>query len=1025
MNKMQKFITIGTPLVLLTILGVFQNFAVIGINRHEVNYLSGTGIPLSEIVRASHYHQPAKRVAIPLPLRVEIRANEVAYIDKSIDVDELIINGQLHCDENYADQDIEIKAKVIYVNGVFQCGRAKSRYSKNLTLSLKHSSADPKTSVAYRGLVVNNGGKLILTGLSKNASYVKLAETAEPGQNYIKLDQPVDSLARNWSIGDEIVIAPTSYAPTEGETFKITAINGSEVSLSGNLLYRHWGQIQNLSGQRNGAKVLDQRAEVANLTRNILIRPDESTGLISSGSQVGAELGGHVMIMPGGQGYVDSVEFYKMGQAGMMARYPFHWHFVGNAPGQFIKNSSIHRSFQRCVTVHQTNFALVTKNVCYDFKGHGYFLEDGVETDNTLSYNLGINARFPHSNKLLLASDSSITNESSGRFPSVSVFWISHPKNSVYGNVAAGSVGSGFWMAFENEVKNSSGTVIARPIQENTKLFSNNVSHSAQVGFTWDGAPGWQSTGNPNNPHDRVLESVYYKPSVVPLFDGLVAYKHRMTGIYFRGYTAVYDHNITADNGWHYWLAYNQIVKNTVMVGRSDNFSDYDQNKALQNTRSSRYMQAGIVQYDGPFELNNVDFLKYPTQKLFPQNSSIEVTPIPVAIIGGTERLTNTSRKVSFNPDPIHRIFMLNGDTTASLGILGNSALRDQDGSFTNIPGAYIAGKDSMAVLPSSNCTDGGTKFYSHKICPPNFMEAGLHIFGGDNNPSPWNQPFLLRRSDGAISEPMQYWNWIMGINGYPRRGGTKVTLANSADVSYEMMIGGTVNPWLWIITEKMNHTIPVTKLVGYGSNCSLSNAQSVSSLAALKAATSSSYYSTGPELYFRLIPSKPYEFITANNPHTTATNFASHSSQLTCEGPHVPMIKGYVDGVRRKLSQSPVTIKGWSCDTTIDQHVNVELYVRSPKGTKGSVKLQEITANLTSEPAVAFECATPTTRGFRYEFSVPASVANLYLGQKIYVYGKSVTGGVNNALIGSGSFTIPKGLSFNADPAVNHTLSL
>ena len=42
--------------------------------------------------------------------------------------------------------------------------------------------------------------------------------------------------------------------------------------------------------------------------------------------------------MPGARGYVSGVEFYRLGQAGILARYPWHWHWVGDwGSGQYIR----------------------------------------------------------------------------------------------------------------------------------------------------------------------------------------------------------------------------------------------------------------------------------------------------------------------------------------------------------------------------------------------------------------------------------------------------------------------------------------------------------------------------------------------------------------------------------------------------------------------------------------------------------------------------------------------------------------
>ena len=62
------------------------------------------------------------------------------------------------------------------------------------------------------------------------------------------------------------------------------------------------------------------------------------------------------------------------------------------------------------------------KNVCYNFKGHGYFLEDGTEQNNKIIRNLAMMAMPPSSNKLLLRSDDVSKSENQGRFPAVLVF---------------------------------------------------------------------------------------------------------------------------------------------------------------------------------------------------------------------------------------------------------------------------------------------------------------------------------------------------------------------------------------------------------------------------------------------------------------------------------------------------------------------------------------------------------------------------------------------------------------------------
>src|SRR5678810_1192139 len=81
--------------------------------------------------------------------------------------------------------------------------------------------------------------------------------------------------------------------------------------------------------------------------------------------------------------FVDGVELNRMGQNMHLARYPIHWHLIGDGgQGQYIKNSAIHNTYSRCVTVHGTNYLSVENNVTYNNIGHCFFLEDGVEHGN-------------------------------------------------------------------------------------------------------------------------------------------------------------------------------------------------------------------------------------------------------------------------------------------------------------------------------------------------------------------------------------------------------------------------------------------------------------------------------------------------------------------------------------------------------------------------------------------------------------------------------------------------------------------
>jgi cell migration-inducing and hyaluronan-binding protein len=82
---------------------------------------------------------------------------------------------------------------------------------------------------------------------------------------------------------------------------------------------------------------VDERGEVAMLTRNIKLQ--------ASADAEQSFYGGHVKAMVRSKMFVEGVEFNRMGQNMTLARYPIHWHLIGDAQGQYIKNASLHDTY--------------------------------------------------------------------------------------------------------------------------------------------------------------------------------------------------------------------------------------------------------------------------------------------------------------------------------------------------------------------------------------------------------------------------------------------------------------------------------------------------------------------------------------------------------------------------------------------------------------------------------------------------------------------------------------------------------
>src|SRR5262245_22575300 len=282
----------------------------------------------------------------------------------------LTIEGKLSFADN---KDLELTTEWIMVHGEFEIWTEKAPHTRKATITFTDNVKDEDMSGmggtndrSDRGMMLM-GGTLNLHGNRTN-SWTKLSKTAEAGSNSIEVLN-----ATGWRAGDMIVLASTDFDPHQAERRTIAAIRGNTITLDKKLDYMHFGKI---------TFNVDERGEVGMLSRNIVVQAsaDADTTLF----------GGHIMAMNNAKMYVEGVELNRMGQNMHLARYPIHWHLIGDAKGQYIKNSAVHDTYSRCVTVHGTNYLDVENNVTYNNIGHCFFLEDGVEHDNQFVHNLGI-----------------------------------------------------------------------------------------------------------------------------------------------------------------------------------------------------------------------------------------------------------------------------------------------------------------------------------------------------------------------------------------------------------------------------------------------------------------------------------------------------------------------------------------------------------------------------------------------------------------------------------------------------------
>jgi hypothetical protein len=644
-------------------------------------------------------------------------------IDKDMDVvldvtppalRSLTINGKLSFADN---KDLELTTEWVMVHGELEIGTEAKPHTHKATITLTDNVKDEDMSGiggtndrSDRGIMMMGGGTLNLHGNRTN-SWTKLSKTAEAGSNSIEVLN-----AAQWRVGDVIVLASTDFDPHQAERRAISAIRGNTITLDKKLDYMHFGKI---------TFEVDERGEVGMLSRNILIQasPDADQTLF----------GGHIMAMLGSKMFVEGVELNRMGQNMHLARYPIHWHLIGDAQGQYIKNSAIHDTYSRCVTVHGTNFLDIENNVTYNNIGHCFFLEDGVEHGNQFVHNLGMLTKC-HPDAPCVATRLAAAGESrpaagNGQnakdilLPSdntASTFWITNPDNIYRDNVAAGSDSNGFWMSLpEHPTGKFEGTEISAqtwPRRTPFREFKGNVAHSNYDSFMFDrnvtpkgtfSVTGSSHTGheNPADPNSKALESV---------FEDLTSYKNRNGAIWGRGEMHVFRNVKLADNangfthasGEFGRYAFTSKVVDSLFVGETENIGNprTDAEKAygrsLPKPEIPDFPIHGYEYYDYRHDVVNTTFVNYQDNAT---RKSGAITVLFYASFGVSSN--NAVDHVKFvNAKPVYFPPMErkwgndNGGSTA----YKTAAIRDHDGSFGGGPESYVlindGPNDSIAV---------------------------------------------------------------------------------------------------------------------------------------------------------------------------------------------------------------------------------------------------------------------------------------------------------------------------------------
>ncbi|MEZ0263290.1 MAG: G8 domain-containing protein, partial [Phycisphaerae bacterium] len=192
--------------------------------------------------------------------------------------------------------------------------------------------------------IIACGGRWDCHGAPLSRTWVKLGATAAKGATAVTLAEPVTG----WRVGDKVIVTASeqsyghadtfcarpgkpSYAKTEERV--IAKIDGTTVTLDKGLEHAHLG-----AG--------DYRAEIANLSRNVVIESADPAGVR-----------GHTLFHSRATGGISYAEFRHLGKEGVLGKYAIHFHLVRETMrGSGVIGASVWDSHNRWVTVHASDF---------------------------------------------------------------------------------------------------------------------------------------------------------------------------------------------------------------------------------------------------------------------------------------------------------------------------------------------------------------------------------------------------------------------------------------------------------------------------------------------------------------------------------------------------------------------------------------------------------------------------------------------------------------------------------------------
>jgi hypothetical protein len=421
-------------------------------------------------VRSGLWSDPSTWVDGQLPgpgTAVTITAGDFVVLDVNTQVSGMVVNGDLAFDPA---QSIDLLSNHnVIVNGALTMTPDSAEQVHRLRFIAVDDSKFVGGGVVPLasdvGLWVMGSGRLDLNGAAKTA-WTHLAGQLDAGQSTgIGLQtSPV-----GWRTGDEIFVAPTQ-APTNAvgsatwagfEDTTLTDVQSTTISIATPAARVH--------PVVNGTST----AEIGDLTRNVKIE-----GTASGYS--------HVFIRSSSPQTIRYVELTDMGVAGILGRYPLHFHLDGDGSrGTVVDGVVIHKSMNHAFVPHGSNGITFTDTIAYDIGNDAYWWD--ADTQRSTG-NGSSKIVFDHAIAANVHGPSGI---------GLTGFRLGQGQNS--SNTIRDSVATG--VAGNNE---SSG--FAWKLSTNTWNFQDNVAHNNKIAgiFVWENNSQSQSVDGFAAYYDRI-----------------------------------------------------------------------------------------------------------------------------------------------------------------------------------------------------------------------------------------------------------------------------------------------------------------------------------------------------------------------------------------------------------------------------------------------------------------------------------------------------------------------------------------